>query len=172
MKDTYIESLAHMLDESFNKIDDNNEMALPKDENTKFKFSDVIADGMAGKKLDELFTKIWPDWDYYVQDRIDKIGDVEVYGQQTDVDDWDVWKISISDVYGGVDGFVEFILDDLQERWPADKSTTLKEIIDAEIERLADPAEAQEHCDSNMLENNGVLVHKGQYRIGYDYPDR
>lgn len=43
--DEQIEKWAHMLDESFNKMSEEEKIeskALPKDENTKFKFGDVF----------------------------------------------------------------------------------------------------------------------------------
>lgn len=158
---------AHMLDESFT---DDFTVKLPKDENEKFKFGEVFtADVYSKFDTDEAFNdflcKIWPKWEEYFYNAISET--IEVEGEQTDVDDWDVWKISIEDLNGGYDQCVSILFEKLGNGSIQDDYIgSLKDIIDICVEDLADT-----EYDMSTLKRYGSLKHKGQYRTGGYYPD-
>ena len=90
-----------MLDESFDKMSEEEKVeakALPKDENTKFKFGDVFtSDRDTNDKVLKIFDAIWPKWYDYFSNAISREKDLELEGQRRDVDDWDVWRISVEE---------------------------------------------------------------------------
>ena len=171
-RDLQIEQWAHMLDESFSKTNSSEattENIIPKDENTKFKFEDVFTDSLdSDEKVEQMFDAIWPKWYDYFINTVNKEKDLELEGRRRDVDDWDVWRISVADCYGGVEKMIELMFDDLYGRWDNSKETTLKEIIDAEIERLVE--EARDNISIDELEERGVCIYKGHMHWGGHYP--
>ena len=168
-KYTPIDVWAHMLDECSNEkslTEDvaagNTQDALPKDENTKFRFSDVLRDGATAKELELVFDAIWPKWANYFDDIVSKEDVLEVPGKRNDIDDWDAWEISVEDCYGGMDEMPDYMFDNLQERWPKDKVVTLKEVIDAEARRLIDSA--TDDISLETLERYGRCTYSGSSR--------
>lgn len=115
-----------------------------------------------------MFDTIWPKWYDYFINTVDKEKDLELYGRRRDVDDWDVWRISVADCYGGVEKMIELMFDDLYGRWDNSKETTLKEIVDAEIEHLVE--EAGDNISIDELEDRGVCIYKGSMHWGGHYP--
>jgi len=161
--DRQIEHWAHMLDESFRKT------SLPKDESTKFKFGEVFTDDLdSDKDIEKRFTEIWPGWYQYFLSRVAKEKDLELEGQRQDVDDWDVWRIPVSECYGSVQKMIELMFDDLYGRWDDSKVTTLKDIVDAEIDRLIE--NASDNITVEELEDRGICIHKGCKHWGGYYP--
>lgn len=77
-----------------------------------------------------MFDAIWPKWYDYFSNAISKEKDLELEGRQQDVDDWDVWRISLENCYGGIDNMVNLMFEDIFETYDNDTETTLKEIID------------------------------------------
>ena len=169
--DIQIEQWAHMLDEAFDKRSDaekNKDAALPSGKDAKFDFTTVIPDGMSAEDIEKTFDEIWPDWFEYLDASINSLPALELEGQQRDVDDWDVWKIEVANVYkGGSDTFADLVIDDIQERWHG-KTTSLKEIIDTELERLVE--EIPNEIELQALEDRGECIHKGSYHTGGYYP--
>ena len=173
--DSNIEFWAHMLDEAFDKRSDNEKKAaeadMPADENTKFKIGEVFTDDIVDSEdIEKVFDKIWPNWYGYFTDKVEKHPMLKIEGERKDVDDWDVWEISLKDCYHGIDSMVDLMFDDLFGRWPDNKETTLKEIIDTEFERLLEKAQAGEACDLEHLEQHGYCIHKGCMHYGGYYP--
>ena len=123
-----------MLDESFNKMSEEEKIEskdLPKDENTKFKFGDVFTSDLdTNDKVLEIFDAIWPKWYDYFSSTIGREKDLELEGRQRDVDDWDVWRISVEDCYDGIENMANIMFEDIFETYADDAETTLKEIID------------------------------------------
>ena len=170
--DAQIEKWAHMLDESFDKLSENEKVeakALPKDENTKFKFGDVFtSDVDTNDKVFEIFNTIWPKWYDYFSNIIAKEKDLELEGRRRDVDDWDVWRISVEDCYGGIDNMVDIMFEDIFETYGDDVETTLKKIIDDQITKFID--KASENISLDDLEDKGVCIYKGHMHWGGYYP--
>lgn len=171
--DVHIEQWAHMLDEAFDKrsaaeIAEDNATAFPKDENEKFNFSDIIVDGADAKAIESIFDEIWPKWFEYFNDKVEKEDYLELSGERRDVDDWDVWQISVEDCYNGMDNMADMMFDDIQERWHG-KHVSLKEVVDSELERLIDTA--GDDIDLDTLKSNGKCIYRGAYRTGGHYPD-
>ena len=102
-----------MLDESFNKMSEEEKIeskTLPKDENTKFKFGDVFTSDLdTNDKVLDIFDAIWPKWYDYFSSTIGREKDLELEGRQRDVDDWDVWRISVEDCYDGIENVFKAI---------------------------------------------------------------
>ena len=123
-----------MLDESFNEMSKEEKIeskVLPKDENTKFKFGDVFTSDLdTNDKVLEIFDAIWPKWYDYFSSTIGREKDLELEGRQRDVDDWDVWRISIEDCYDGIENMVHIMFEDIFEIYADNTETTLKKIID------------------------------------------
>lgn len=167
-----IEWLAHMLDEAFDKrsAEERAEAsALPKSENEKFKFGEVFTDGLDAAEIKELFTKIWPKWEDYVSKELDAEDPLELEGQRRDVDDWDVWKIHVTDCYeGGEDAMIDLMIDRIYDDFDEDKVVSLKEVVDFELDRLVE--EAGEECDLETLERKGTCIWKGRMHWGGRYP--
>ena len=160
---------AHMLDESFNE-GQVPEAVMPKDENTKFKFGEVFTDDIeTNEGIEKVFDEIWPGWLDYFTNEVEKKDCLELQGRQRDVDDWDVWKVRVEDMYNGIDGMADAMFEDLYERWDAGKTTTLKEVVDTEIERLVDSI--ADGYDIGTLEANGQLIWKGHKHYGGPYPE-
>ena len=170
--DEQIEKWAHMLDESFNKMSEEEKIeskALPKDENTKFKFGDVFTSDLdTNDKVLEIFDAIWPKWYDYFSSTIGREKDLELEGRQRDVDDWDVWRISVEDCYDGIENMVHIMFEDIFETYADDAETTLKEIIDDQISRFIDGA--ADNISTDELEEKGVCIYKGRMHWGGRYP--
>lgn len=171
--DPMIEHWAHMLDEAFDKeaLDGKKEKVLPKDQNEKFKFNEVFPpiDAMNAEEIEHIFDAIWPKWLDYFNDEVDKTEEIDITGAQRDVDDFDEWKIKIEDVYGNVDGMVDNMFKNLEETHMYDNETmTLKELIDSELERMAESA--PEYCDPDTLKDHGRCVYRGKLHWGGRYP--
>ena len=161
-----------MLDESFSKMSEEDKVeakTLPKDENTKFKFGDVFNPNLdTNSKIQKMFDAIWPKWYDYFSNAISKEKDLELEGRQQDVDDWDVWRISLENCYGGIDNMVNLMFENIVETYDNDTETTLKEIIDDQITRFID--EAGENISLEDLEDKGVCIYKGHMHWGGYYP--
>ena len=170
--DMQIEQWAHMLDEAFDKRSAaeiaEDEDTFPKNENEKFNFSDVVADGIDADAIEKVFDEIWPKWYEYFNDQVEKEDYLELPGERRDVDDWDIWQISVEDCYNGMDNMADMMFDDIQERWHG-KQVSLKEVIDAELKRLIDTA--GDNIDLDLLKRNGKCIYQGSYRTGGYYPD-
>lgn len=150
-----------MLDESFKKMD--SERLFPKDENEKFKFENVFTPEVLSNqtKLQEVLDTIWPNWDRYIQDEVDRSEPLEVNGQQTDVDDWDVYEISVEDCYGGVEEVIQTVLDNLDD-FDKNKVLSLKEILDLSLQMVFD--NALDNVSSETLYEYGRQIWSGRRR--------
>ena len=170
--DAQIEQWAHMLDESFDKTSEKEKAeakALPKDENTKFKFGDVFTSDLdTNDKVLQIFNAIWPKWYDYFSNAISREKDLELEGQRRDVDDWDVWRISVEDCYGGIDNMANIMFEDIFEAYGDDAETTLKKIIDDQITSFID--RAGENISLDDLEDKGVCIYKGHTHWGSYHP--
>lgn len=150
-----------MLDESFKKMD--SERLFPKDENEKFKFKNVFTPEVLSNqtKLQEVLDTIWPNWDGYIQDEVDRSEPLEVNGQQTDVDDWDVYEISVEDCYGGIEEVIQTVLDNLDD-FDKNKVLSLKEILDLSLQMAFD--NAFDNVSSETLYEYGRQIWSGRRR--------
>lgn len=161
---------AHMLDESFDKRSESEKIeqanSLPKDENTKFKIGDVFTLDVIEEKdgVEKVLDAIWPKWYDYFVNEIDKCEPLELEGARRDVDDWDVWKINVEDCWGGVENMVELMMEHISDEWDENKVTTLKDLIDYEIEVFCE--QAAEECDLETLEREGTCIYRGRMHWG------
>lgn len=150
-----------MLDESFKKMD--SERLFPKDENEKFKFRNVFTPEVLSNqtKLQEVLDTIWPNWNEYIQDEVDRSEPLEVNGQQTDVDDWDVYEIRVEYCYGGIEEVIQTVLDNLDD-FDKNKVLSLKEILDLSLQMAFD--NALDNVSSETLREYGRLIWSGRRR--------
>lgn len=153
-----IDFWAHMLDESFRKMD--SERLYPKDENEKFKFGDVFTPDVLEnqKKLEEVLGTIWPNWDAYVEDEAYESPDLSVSWDQTAPDDYDVYKISTVDCYGGIENVVQAFLDNLDEI-DKNKTYSLKEIVDLALDMTFE--NALDSISDRKIREYGTRIYKG-----------
>ena len=174
--DIQIEHWAHMLDEAFDKRNDaekNDVKLLPKGVDEKFTFDDVFFSGpeLDEKGIEKVFDEIDPKWINVLDDILNHdYSDIEVVGQQYDVDDWDVWEISLKDAYhGGLDAIADYVIDAVYdgEQWSG-KTVSLKEIFEDVVAQLAENVSSE--IEISRLEDIGKLVHKGYKRYGGHYP--
>ena len=175
MADNAVNFWAHMLDEAFDKSSTGDEPAsnsapLPKDEDTKFKLSDVFTDDVAKAEngVEKVLDAIWPKWFEYFDDAVEKKPRLSIEGQQRDVDDWDVWEIDVVDCYGDVNNMADLMIEHITDGdLDMSKTMSLRELVDAEIERMCD--EASPSLDT--LKQHGRLTYRGTYKTGGHYPD-
>lgn len=100
-----------------------------------------------------------------LQDELDSVGTVRVNGNQTDVDDWDVWEVGITDCCGGWDGcFDKFAEWFLQTYKPEDR-ISFRKAFEEFSKYLEDNAQemisSKENDDPGFLKRNGQLISKG-----------
>ena len=167
-----IQTWAHMLDEAFDKrtssevAEDN---ALPKDQNEKFIFNDVFSNDDNDKEIEQKFDAIWPKWWNYFVSEVDRIGELDIQGERKDVDDWDMWKIALDDIYVSTENMADNMFEELNNDGEYDdKEVTLKQLIDDAIQKMVD--EAPQYCDLDMLKNHGRCVYRGHMHWGGHYP--
>ena len=120
-----------MLDEAFSGSDES--PFRPKDENEKFVMERLFPGETYGEmtveQTSKLFSEIWPNyWNYFCKE-ISK-EPIEVEGQRRDVDDWDVWKISLNGVYGSDEDIEEKMFEIIGEDFFDGKERSLKEVVD------------------------------------------
>lgn len=165
--------LAHMLDEALGTpagVEDTLSEVAPEDEEMPFVFGEVITadayDYYNGWK--GLMTRLWPKWEDYFISRVNKLKELNLYGDQTDVDDWDEYAVKLEDLYhNGIDGLEDAVLSHLDDAnaYPNDKIVTLKSIIDNELDNEIERVSSFGAYDKELLKQNGRCVHKGRSRF-------
>lgn len=159
--DAQIYYWAHMLDESL-KEDNIGNTYLPKDENEKFKYSDIFTKELidsldTDKSMEDFLISIWPKWKEYFKDAIQD--EIEFDGARTSDDDWDTWKITIQNLNGGYDKCESILFDNLTDDTFFDQNYigSLKDMFDIIIEKLAEA-----ESDFSTIEDYGYMSHKGR----------
>jgi hypothetical protein len=84
--------------------------------------------------MDMFLCKIWPTWEKYFINAVSKY--IEVEGERKDVDDWDIWKISIEDLNGGYINCKSILFENIVNDFECSYIGSLKDMIDLCIEKL------------------------------------
>ena len=100
-----------------------------------------------------------------LQNAIDSMRPVEVHGSRTDVDDWDVWKVSVVDCCGGWDScfdrFAEWFLDTYRPGDRVSFRSAFRRFLDHIRENADQMIDEYVKRDPSYLRRNGELVSRG-----------